>query len=139
MSNQEAIKLERVSKTYPARPPVTALRAVTLAISPGCFCVVEGPSGSGKTTLLGIVAGLEIPTSGRVRVSGQEVTGVNGSAARTRQEIGLIFQDFKLISALTVAENVAGSLGGGIHVVRNDLTTLTSCILWNNHINIHLR
>ncbi|MBI4566644.1 MAG: ABC transporter ATP-binding protein [Planctomycetes bacterium] len=88
---------------------IPALDGVSLRIAPGSFAVVMGPSGSGKSTLLHLAAGLDLPTSGEVRIDGI------ATAARTddeltllrRRRIGLVFQFFNLIPTLTVAENVS--------------------------------
>ena len=112
MSPAPVIQLERVSKIYRASPPVAALRGVSLTLARGGFCLITGPSGSGKTTLLGIAGGLEAPTEGRVWICGQAVTGRGRGSliALRRRHVGFIFQDFRLIDALTAEENVALAL-----------------------------
>jgi putative ABC transport system ATP-binding protein len=110
MNNIPAVLLENVSKVYHGPPPLNALRQVCLRVDQGTFCLIEGPSGSGKTTLLGITGGLEPPTQGRVWLSGIEMTDSLPERKRTgflRQHVGFVFQDFKLIAALTAEENVA--------------------------------
>lgn len=71
-----------------------------------------GPSGSGKSTLLAAIAGLERPTSGRVRVDGVDIAGLGEDAlARFRRDrVGIVFQAFHLIPTMTAAENVAAPL-----------------------------
>jgi putative ABC transport system ATP-binding protein len=108
MNARAEIRFEQVRRTYPGAVPTQALRGVSLSVAPGAFCVVQGPSGSGKTTLLAIAGGLDVPTSGRVWVAGQEI-----SALRSRwllefrcAHVGFVFQDFRLIDVLTAAENV---------------------------------
>jgi putative ABC transport system ATP-binding protein len=105
---RNALELKRVSKIYNGAPAVTALHDVSLELAPGMFCLVQGASGSGKTTLLGIAGGLEEPTLGRVFVSGTQISGLGAGelAAFRRGRVGFIFQDFKLIAALTAEENV---------------------------------
>lgn len=84
------------------------LRGIDLDIQQGDIQLLMGPSGSGKTTLLSILAGILTPTSGQVRLLGQEITSLSPSQlSRFRlQHIGFIFQGFNLFSALTAAENI---------------------------------
>jgi ABC-type lipoprotein export system ATPase subunit len=103
------IHLEEVSKTYrAANGPVDALSNVSLDIESGQFVAVCGPSGCGKSTLLTIVGGLGMPTTGRVKVAGQDVLAMSpAQRARFRAEnIGFVFQMFHLLPYLSVVENV---------------------------------
>ena len=88
---------------------VDVLTDVTLEIPARQFVAIAGPSGSGKSTLLGLIAGLDRPSAGRIRVAGAEVTALSEDAlARFRLDtIGYIFQSFHLIPTLTALENVA--------------------------------
>jgi|SRR5687767_463577 putative ABC transport system ATP-binding protein len=88
---------------------VDVLADVTLTIPARQFVAIAGPSGSGKSTLLGLIAGLDRPSSGRIRVAEAEVTALGEDAlARFRLDtIGYIFQSFHLIPTLTALENVA--------------------------------
>ncbi len=88
--------------------PLTVLRQVNLAIAPQEFVAVMGPSGSGKTTLLGLLAGLDRPTRGAVRLDGADLNGLSEDArARLRAEkVGFVFQTFQLLPTLTALENV---------------------------------
>jgi len=88
---------------------VDVLAEVTLEIPARQFVAIAGPSGSGKSTLLGLIAGLDRPSTGRIRVAGAEVTALSEDAlARFRLDtIGYIFQSFHLIPTLTALENVA--------------------------------
>ena len=88
---------------------VDVLADVTLTIPARQFVAIAGPSGSGKSTLLGLIAGLDRPSSGRIRVADAEVTALGEDAlARFRLDtIGYIFQSFHLIPTLTALENVA--------------------------------
>jgi ABC-type lipoprotein export system ATPase subunit len=81
---------------------------VTLAIEPGRFVSVQGPSGCGKSTLLMVVGGLNRPTTGGVRVAGEDLAAMSPAArARFRaRRIGFVFQTFHLLPYLTVLENV---------------------------------
>jgi putative ABC transport system ATP-binding protein len=88
---------------------ITILDDVTLAIPEKQRVAIVGPSGSGKSTLLGLMAGLDRPTSGSIKLDGVEITTMPESAlARYRREkIGYIFQSFHLIPTLTALENVS--------------------------------
>ncbi|MBF0339584.1 MAG: ABC transporter ATP-binding protein [Magnetococcales bacterium] len=85
------------------------LRGVDLEVAPGEIVALTGPSGSGKSSLLALVAGVERPTGGVLRVDGHDFSGLSDDAlARLRrQRMGIVFQDFHLITTLTALENVA--------------------------------
>ena len=102
------VDLTDVSRFYDGSARTVALDSVTFQVERGEFTSVMGPSGSGKSTLLNIVAGLDRPTSGRVIVDGQDLTGASESelARFRRSRIGFVFQFFNLLSNLTVLENV---------------------------------
>ncbi|GIU94553.1 MAG: ABC transporter ATP-binding protein [Gaiellaceae bacterium] len=87
---------------------VDALRGVSVDIAPGKATAVMGPSGSGKSTLMHILAGLDKPTSGDVRVAGREITSLGDEElTRLRREhIGFVFQFFNLLPMLTARENI---------------------------------
>ena len=87
---------------------IKALKDVDLSIVRGEFTAIVGPSGSGKTTLLNILCGLDVPSSGDIRVSGNPLSTLNGSelARFRRDHIGLVFQAYNLIPVLTVMENI---------------------------------
>jgi len=87
---------------------VDALAGVSVAFPAGRFAAIMGPSGSGKSTLMHILAGLDRPTSGTVRVAGIEITGLSDrELTRLRRErIGFIFQTFNLLPVLNAEENI---------------------------------
>jgi putative ABC transport system ATP-binding protein len=87
---------------------VDALRGVSVDVAPGAMTAVMGPSGSGKSTLMHILAGLDRPTSGSVKIAGQEITalGDNDLTKLRREHIGFIFQFFNLLPMLTAEENI---------------------------------
>ena len=103
----EAVGLER---TYTSgHATVAALAGVTLGIRRGEFVAVMGPSGSGKSTLLNVVAGLERPTGGTIRVDGEDLAKLDEEAlARHRSKrVGMVFQAFNLLPRFRVVDNVA--------------------------------
>ncbi len=109
MNETVAVELRDVLKEYVrAEYSVRALDHISLRISEGEFFCLMGPSGSGKSTLLHLVAGIDKPTSGTVRVLGKPLgTLTDRQLARWRSEnIGYVFQTFNLIPVLTALENV---------------------------------
>ena len=103
------IELYKVSKTVPSGSEMlTILHSLDLIVPEGQFISVVGPSGSGKSTLLGLIAGLDAPTTGEIRIDGQAITGMNEDdlAELRGQKIGFIFQAFHLIPSLTALENI---------------------------------
>ena len=92
-----------------AAGPVNILQGIDLAVAPGEAVGIVGPSGSGKTSLLMVLAGLERATGGAVRVAGTDVLSLNEDAlARFRRAtVGIVFQQFHLIPAMTALENVS--------------------------------
>jgi putative ABC transport system ATP-binding protein len=106
------LELKAVSKVYPGRPPVAALRGVSLAVAAGELVAVVGPSGSGKTTLLHLAGTLDVPDAGTVRVTGLDVAALADRqlAGLRAAAIGFVFQQFFLAEHQTVLDNVAGGL-----------------------------
>ncbi len=100
------IQLFHVTKEYPGDGP--ALSDVTLEIEKGEFVFLTGPSGAGKSTLLKLIFCDEAATSGQLLLFGKNVAKIRPSAIPfVRRNIGVVFQDFKLLPHRTVAENVA--------------------------------
>ena len=89
--------------------PLRVVRSVSFELENGEFLAIKGPSGSGKSTLLGLLAGLEKPDSGSIRVVDSELAGMNEDqlALFRRRNIGFVFQSFNLIPTLNVMENIA--------------------------------
>jgi putative ABC transport system ATP-binding protein len=103
------VAAEKLSRRYgEGETAVDALRGVSLEISKGRLTAVMGPSGSGKSTLMHILAGLDKPTSGEVRIAGTGIAGLNDTELTKlrREHIGFIFQFFNLLPMLTAEENV---------------------------------
>jgi len=104
-----AVQVSDVVKAYPlSAGEVVAVDHLSLDIAHGEFVAVVGRSGSGKTTLLNLLAGIDRPTSGTVRVAGADLGSLSesGLAAWRGQNVGLVFQFFQLLPTLTVVENV---------------------------------
>ena len=100
------VSLDHVTKTYPNG--CQALENLSLQIKRGDFLFITGPSGSGKSTLLKLLYGGEHPTTGKVLVNSVELSGLRGNnLSKLRRQIGVVFQDYKLIPRRTVLENVA--------------------------------
>jgi putative ABC transport system ATP-binding protein len=109
MSAPPVIHVNDLVKTYPlAAGSFTAIDHLSLDIDQGEFVAVVGRSGSGKTTLLNLLAGIDRPTSGAVRVADADLARLSesGLAAWRGQHIGLVFQFFQLLPTLSVLENV---------------------------------
>ena len=85
------------------------LEQINLSLEAGESLAIIGPSGSGKSTLLGILAGLDMPTSGTVFIDGKNITAMDeeGRAAVRAGHVGFVFQSFHLLPGLTALENVA--------------------------------
>ena len=107
-SADEAVSVERVSKTYGGEQPVVALADVDARFLRGTMTAVMGPSGSGKSTLLHCAAGLDRPTSGVIRIGGTDLSSMSEKQLTKlrRSRIGFVFQAFNLVGALTVEQNI---------------------------------
>jgi cell division transport system ATP-binding protein len=100
------IKMEHVSKTYQTGVP--ALNDVSLHIKPGDFAFITGPSGSGKSTIIKLLLDEFKPTSGKIYVNGKNVQSITRrNIPYYRRNIGVVFQDFRLLNDRNVYENVA--------------------------------
>jgi len=126
------IELLGVTKTYNKGKPseFTAIRDVSLEIDAHKVSVLKGPSGSGKTTLLSLIGCMARPTSGRIKLTGREITSLPERFLTEirRSTFGFIFQQFHLIKGITVLENVmlpAYPIGGK----RSDLQRRAEALL----------
>jgi putative ABC transport system ATP-binding protein len=103
------VETHGLQKTFESEgAPVRALRGVDFEMRPAEFVAVMGPSGCGKSTLLNLVAGLDTPSDGDVKVAGESLVGKdeNDLARMRRAHIGIVFQFFNLLEGMSVLENV---------------------------------
>jgi putative ABC transport system ATP-binding protein len=103
------IELDGVSRTYEeGATAVHALRPISLSIAEGSLVAIVGPSGSGKSTLLNLLGALDRPSSGKIRIAGEDLTAMDddGRTKLRREKIGFVFQFFNLLPTLTARENV---------------------------------
>lgn len=118
------IELKNVSKTY--RKKVQALKGISLFIADGEMVYLTGKSGSGKSTLLKLLYKGENPSKGLVRVNDWNVAKLSPQDTyKLRRDIGVVFQDFKLLPLLTVYENVAYAL----EVIGKDIETIEEAVM----------
>ena len=109
MTRSHVLKAENLCKQVSSpEGPLTIVDDVSLTIAAGESVAVSGPSGAGKSTLLALLAGLDVPSRGRVLLDGQDLTQLDedGRARLRAQRVGFVFQSFHLIPALTALENV---------------------------------
>ncbi len=101
--------LDKLSKTYAGARRRSVLRDVNLTLASGEYIAVMGESGIGKSTLLNLIAGLDAPDAGSIRLVGVELTGLDDDALTIlrRESMGFVFQAFHILPYLTLAQNVA--------------------------------
>ncbi len=105
----EILKVEHLSKVYgKGENEVNALNDISFSVEKGQFVAIVGPSGSGKSTLLHILGGVDVPTSGKVYMDGDDVFSQNEEqlAIFRRRQVGLVYQFYNLIPVLNVTENI---------------------------------
>ena len=122
---QTAIVAQHLSKVVDdAHSPLTLLDNVNLRVGSATSLAIVGPSGSGKSTLLGLLAGLDLPSSGRVWIDGIDLFALSedGRAALRARKFGFVFQNFQLIGHLNALENVtlAMEISGQTGALRAD-------------------
>ena len=106
---KKIVELKNVSKTYNTGDrEFKALDNIDLSINKGEFVVILGPSGAGKSTLLNLIGGMDIPTSGSIKIDGEEISKYNENqlSEYRAENIGFIFQFYNILPTLTVLENV---------------------------------
>ena len=104
------LEMKDICKDYPqGKEMVHVLHHVDLTMEEGGYLAIMGPSGSGKTTLMNIIGCLDIPTSGRYALDGEEISsaGENRLADIRNRMLGFVFQSFNLLPKLTARDNVA--------------------------------
>jgi len=106
---EPVLRIDHLSKRY-VRQSANALSDVTLVVHPGEVVAVVGESGCGKTTLLRLVAGLEVPDGGEIRIRGRDVAGGRAWVPPERRGVGMVFQDFALFPHMTALQNVVYGL-----------------------------
>jgi putative ABC transport system ATP-binding protein len=109
MIRESVLKAENLTKRVSSpEGSLTIVHDVSFDIAPGESVAIVGASGAGKSTLLALLAGLDLPSSGRVLLDGQDLAQLDedGRARLRAQRVGFVFQSFHLIPALTALENV---------------------------------
>ena len=108
MSLLEVNSLQKIYTTRLGGSKVQALKSVTFSVEEGEFVAIMGESGSGKTTLLNILAALDQPTGGQVKLHGRDLTAIREAelAAFRRQNLGFVFQDFNLLDTFSLRDNI---------------------------------
>ncbi|PJC22544.1 cell division ATP-binding protein FtsE [candidate division WWE3 bacterium CG10_big_fil_rev_8_21_14_0_10_48_23] len=103
------IEFKQVTKHYPNS--TIALDKITFSVSPGEFVFVVGPSGAGKTTLVKLLTREELPTEGEIRFGERDIASLRpGEIIQHRRDLGVVYQDYRLLSKKTAFENVALAL-----------------------------
>ena len=112
MAMLEVDHLQKIYTTRFGASQVQALTDVTFSVEKGEYVAIMGESGSGKTTLLNILAALDKPTRGEVRLNGKLLSSISEKAlsAFRRDNLGFVFQDFNLLDTLTISENISLTL-----------------------------
>jgi len=109
IKRQSMIKFVNITKFYP--PDVYALRNVSFHVKPGEFVSIVGQSGAGKSTIIKLLIAQERVTKGKIIIGGWDITKIKSASIPTlRRQIGVVFQDFKLLENKTVQENISFAL-----------------------------
>ena len=109
--HQNVIECDKLTKTFPLAgrdKGATVLSDLTFDVKATEYVIVSGPSGSGKSSLLNLIAGLENPTTGTIKIRGKDITKLNKKeiARYHRVKVGMVFQQFNLIPDLSVIDNI---------------------------------
>ena len=111
------IKIENLSKSY---GDLEVLKNISVEINKGEVISIIGPSGCGKSTFIRCLNRLEEPTSGKIFIDGEEITGKNIKLHKLRMKMGMVFQSFNLFSHLTIIENI---MLGPVNLLKMDRQT----------------
>lgn len=127
------IEVQNLTKTLTSGTQrIQILKGIDLAVGKGEVLAIEGPSGSGKSTLLGLLAGFDSPTSGSIKIDGEEITTLDEDqlALLRGKKLGFVFQSYNLIPTLTAEENVVLplELRGDSHKFQNRARELLSAV-----------
>jgi len=115
--NKSIVEIVRATKIY--TPDVVALEDISLSVPYGEMLFLTGMSGAGKTTLLKLICGIEHPDKGLIEVAGKDLNRIKGKEIpKLRQQIGMAYQDFKLLSDRTVAQNISMAMEVAYHNIR---------------------
>jgi putative ABC transport system ATP-binding protein len=109
MMDENIIQLKNVHKNFSlGEKEIPILKGISLDVAPGEFLAIVGPSGNGKSTLLNMITGIDRPTSGEVMVLGEKIQTMSeeGLAIFRGKNVGIVFQFFQLLPALTILQNV---------------------------------
>jgi putative ABC transport system ATP-binding protein len=128
---ESVLKAHKLSKQVSSpEGPLTILDQVSLNVSVGESIAIVGASGAGKSTLLGLLAGLDVPSEGKIWLGEKEITALDedGRAALRAERVGFVFQSFHLISSLTALENVMLplELAGATHAAGSALRAIST-------------
>jgi len=116
--NKPIVEIVRATKIYP--PDIVALEDISLSVPYGEMLFLTGMSGAGKTTLLKMICGIEHPDKGFVEVAGKDLNRIKDKEIpRLRQQIGMAYQDFKLLADRTVAQNISMAMEVAYHNIRS--------------------
>ena len=99
------LEIESLSKSFD-KGKSFALKDVSFHLTEGDVCALVGESGSGKTTLVRLIAGLETPDAGIIRLNGEVVSSINNFVPPEKRKVGLVFQDYALFPHMTLLKNV---------------------------------
>ena len=116
------LEIEGLSKSYDGKK--NALNNCNFSLEKGEICAIVGESGSGKTTLLRLIAGLERPTNGCVKINGQLVSSDSQITPPQKRQIGMVFQDYALFPHMTVEQNIGFGLKNPSNNEIHDLLNL---------------
>ena len=116
------LEIEGLSKSYDGKR--NALNDCNFSLRKGEICAVVGESGSGKTTLLRLIAGLERPSNGCIKINGQLVSNDTQITAPQKRQIGMVFQDYALFPHMTVEQNIGFGLKEASNTKIDDLLSL---------------